>query len=231
MSENNLETNPSNNSIEIPKNSSEKSKNANFTPLQSALLIVLTLVVSIGGWYVVGKNFIWNDIDMKRVNQQVEFYKQKVQEQPNDASLRVYLGYSYLLKGKNDEAIKELNQALIIDPKNFDAFYNLGLVFITDEKYNEALANFTKAAELSPRDYKVHLQAGIAYRNLGMYDEAKEALNLANKLMPTNAEIVFEIGQLAEAQGQNEDAIGIYKDVLRYDPLYKPAIEALERLE
>lgn len=231
MDDNNLELNTTKETVNIPKKSSDKQKKDYFTALQSTVLIFLTLFVSVGGWYIFGKNFIWNDLDMKRVNQQVEYYKQKVQTEPNNASMRIDLGYSYFLKGKNSEAIQELNQALVIDPKNFDAFYNLSLVLISEKRYNEALDKLTKAGELSPRDYKVYLQKGIAYRNLKMYKEAKDSLTQANKLMPTNAEIIFEIGQVAEAQGQKADAIGIYKDVLTYDPLYKPAIQALERLK
>ena len=209
----------------------KKVKKNTFTVFQSVILILLTALVTAGGWYAVGKFYVWPDMDMKRANQQLDYYKQKVAAEPNKAGTRVDLGYTYFLLGKNTEAIRELNQALVLDPKSFDAYYNLGLVMLGEKRYNEALQKFTKAVELSPRDYKGYLQEGITYRNLGMYQEAKDALTKADKLMPTNADIVYEIARVAEAQGEKETAITIYKDVLTYDPLYKPAIESLQRLE
>ncbi|MHB1126260.1 MAG: tetratricopeptide repeat protein [Bacillota bacterium] len=208
-----------------------KTKKGNFTIRQSIVMILLTLFLTTGGWYIVGKLFVWVDMDMKRVNEQMEFYKQKVMSEPNNAKARVELGYTYYLKDKNSEAIKEFNQALVIDQNFFDAYYNLGVVLIKEKRYNEALEKLTKAIELSPRDFKGHLQLGIAYRELGMYEEAMESLDKSNKLNPTNADIIYQIGKVAEAQGDKEMAIDIYKEVLTYDPLFKPAIESLERLQ
>ena len=214
-----------------PSLKSPKSKKDSFTPLTSVILILLTLVISVAGWYGVGKYFFWSDLDMKRVNAQLEFYKQKVQADPKNTQARVDLGYTYFLKGKDVEATQEFNQALLLDPKDFDAYYNLSLVLIKEKRYNEALVKLSKANELSPRDFKVPFQKGIVYRNLKMYTEATDSLTLANKLMPTNTDIIYEIGMVAEAQNQKSAAIDIYKQVLSYDPLYKPAIAALERLK
>jgi tetratricopeptide (TPR) repeat protein len=68
---------------------------------------------------------------MKRVDGQLEYLKQKAQAEPTDPKTRVELGYTYYLKGQNDQAIQELNQAVLLDPKYFDAYYNLGLVMLT----------------------------------------------------------------------------------------------------
>jgi len=206
-------------------------KNNTFSIKKSIMLILLTLILSVGGWYAVGTYYVWADVDIQRVNEQLEFYKQKVMSEPNNAKARVDLGYTYFLKEKNPEAIREFKQALLIDPKFFDAYYNLGVVQLSEKQYNEALENITKAVELSPRDYKGHLQKGIAYRNLGMFEEAMKSLNQANKLNPTNADIIYQIGRVAEDQGDKDMAIGIYKEVLGFDPLFKDAIESLQRLE
>jgi len=224
-------------SINQPVNDSQtpsklkKAKKDNFTKLQSVLLILLTLVISVGGWYAVGKVYFWNDLDMKRVDGQLEYLKQKAQSEPTDPKTRVELGYTYYLKGQNDQAIQELNQAALLDPKNFDAYYNYGLVMLKEKRYDEALQKFQKAVELSPKDYKGYLQKGVTYRNLKMYKEASESLEKANKLLPGSADIIYETGRVAEAQGQIDAAIDIYKEALSYDPLFKDAVTALERVQ
>lgn len=209
----------------------KKVKKDSFTKLQSVVLILLTLAISVGGWYGVGKVYFWSDLDMKRVDAQLGYLQQKVQTEPTDPKTRVELGYTYLLKGQNDKAIQELNQALLLDPKSFDAYYNLGLVLLNEERNNEALEKFQKAVDLSPKDFKGHLQKGVAYRNLGMYKEASVSLAQANKLLPGSADIIYETGRVAEAQGQKDAAIEIYKEALSYDPLFKDAVTALERVE
>lgn len=211
-------------------NKLKKVKRDSFTKLQSVILILLTLVISVGGWYGVGKVYFWSDLDMKRVDGQLEYLKQKALSEPTDSKTRIELGYTYYLKGQSDQAIKELNQAVLLDAKNFDAYYNLGLVMLKEKRNNEALEKFQKAVELSPKDYKGHLQKGVTYRNMGMYKEASEALQQANKLLPGNADIIYETGRVAEAQGEIEAAINIYKEALAYDPLFKDAVTALERV-
>ena len=212
-------------------NKVKKVKKDSFTKLQSVLLVLLTLVISVGGWYGVGKVYFWSDLDMKRVDGQLEYLQQKAQSEPTDPKTRVELGYTYYLKGQNDKAIQELNQAVLLDPKDFDAYYNLGLVMLKEKRNNEALEKFQKAVDLSPKDYKGHLQKGVTYRSMGMYKEASLSLAQANKLLPGSADIIYETGRVAEAQGQKEAAVEIYKEALSYDPLFKEAITALERVE
>jgi len=49
--------------------------------------------------------------------------------------------------------------------------------------------------------------------------------------MPGRSNIIFEIGRVAEEQGEFKTAAAIYKEALMYDPLYKDAVEALKRVE
>jgi tetratricopeptide (TPR) repeat protein len=64
-----------------------------------------------------------------------------------------------------------------------------------------------------------------------MYKESVESLEKANKLMPGRANIIYEIGRVAEDQGDIKSAVLIYKEALGYDPLFKEAAEALKRVE
>lgn len=195
------------------------------------MLLFLTLAISIGTGYALGHFYFWNDIDMKRVNEQLAYYKEEVRKDPSNLQNRIVLGYTYYLKGDHDEAIKQFDYVLEQDKNYYDAHYNLGLVFIDEERYNEALIELEKAVKIAPRDFKGHIQMGIAYRGLKEYDKAMKSLEQANKLAPTNSDIIYQIGMVAEAQGDFKNAIAIYKDSLSYDPLYKDALDALDRLK
>ncbi len=208
-----------------------KKKPKMFTKKTSILLLFLTLVFSVGTGYALGHFYFWNSIDMQRVNEQLEFYKEEVRKDPANLENRIILGYTYFLKGDNEKAIKEFDFVLEQDKNYYDAHYNLGLVFLDEERYNEALIEFEKTVKIAPKDFKGHVQMGITYRKMEEYDNATKSLETANKLAPTNADIIYEIGMVAEAKGDYDDAILIYKDALAYDPLYTDAVDALDRLK
>jgi tetratricopeptide (TPR) repeat protein len=217
--------------MDITSNHRRETTDDCFTFFQAVLLIILALAVSIGGWYAAGKYYFWKDLDMKRISQQVDFLKKKVETEPKNLKHRIDLGYTYYLLGDYDLAIKELNQALEIDDKHYGPYYNLGLVYVQQGRLNDAMEMFQKAIEIAPRDYKAHMQKGIVYRELKMYKEALESLGKADKLMPRSANIIYEIGRVAEVKGDTERARSIYKEALSYDPLFKDAVKALENLE
>jgi tetratricopeptide (TPR) repeat protein len=205
-------------------------KNDRFTKLQAISLIIATLLISLVGGYVISDKLIWSKQDESRIVQQVNYYEGLVSKEPNKAEHRVNLGYSYHLNGENEEAIKQLQMAIDLDKKNVSAYFNLGIVYNDEERYDDALKQSNKAVELAPRDYKGYLLEGMIYRKLKMYDEALASLQEADKLMPVNNDIIYEIGRVAEDQGNVKDAEELYKKALSYDPLYKPASEALTRL-
>jgi len=221
---------PINEHAEANRDTRRSIKNDRFTKLQGILLIVGTLLVSLTAGYFISDKFLWTDGEDNRLTQQVEYYKSLVSKEPNNTENRVNLGYSYHLVGKEEDAVKQLLLAIDMDKENVSAYFNLGLVYNDQKRYDDALKQSKKVNELAPRDFKGYLLQGMVYRELKMYDDAITSLNEANKLMPANTDIIFEIGRVAEDQGKVKEAEEMYKQALNYDPLFKPASEALNRL-
>lgn len=206
------------------------SKNNRFKKWQAISLILATLLISLVSGYFICDKFIWTDQNQSRIEQQVAYYEGLVSKEPNKPEHRTNLGYSYHLNGENDAAVKQLLMAIDLDKENVGAYFNLGLVYNDLKRYDDALKQSKKAVELAPKDYKGHLLEGMVYRKLKMYEDALASLEEANKLMPANTDIIFEIGKVAEDQGKIKDAEELYKKALTYDPLYKPASEALAKI-
>jgi tetratricopeptide (TPR) repeat protein len=215
---------------EAPSKKPKSLKNKKFKWWQSLTILLLTLVVSVGTGYYVSQKYFWSNMDMNRINEQLHHYKSLVDQNPNDPQHRVNLGYTYFLKNDNDNAIKQLKIAVDLDNKNYNAYLNLSIVYNDEKNFDEGLKMAQKAVELNPRDYKGQLQKGTIYRELKMYEDSLESLNQANQLMPGNVDIIFQIGLLAEERGLKKEAADIYKDALTYEPLYKPALEGLDRV-
>lgn len=219
--------------LEQPENNKETratKKSGYFTKLQGFALIIATLIISIFGGYFISDKYVWANGDDVRLNQQLEYYQALVKQESNNSENRVNLGYSYHLVGKSDEAIKQLKLAIDLDKTNVGAYFNLGIVYSDEKRFDDALIQAKKAVDLAPKDYKGYLLQGMVYRELKKYDKALESLAEADRLMPVNTDIIFEIGRVAEDQGKIKDAEELYKECLNYDPLFKPASEALSRL-
>jgi tetratricopeptide (TPR) repeat protein len=207
-----------------------KEKNKYFTKLQAFILIAATLIVCAGGGYYISDQYLWSSKDQDRIEQQLDYYKNLVDADPNNPEHRVNLGYTYFVTGDNDEAIIQMKMATDLDKKYFGAYFNLGLVYIDEERFNDALKQAQKAVELGPKNFKAHLLLGMVYRELEMYKEATESLREALTLNKTNTDVITEIGRVEEDQGNYKEAEKFFKESLSYDPLYKPASDGLERI-
>lgn len=205
-------------------------KKDRFTWWQTLLILVTTLVVTIGVSYYVSNTYLWPKYDTNELNSRLAAAKATADAKPNEPKSHVDLGYANFLLKNYDEAVNQYKLAIDLDKNDFDAYFNLGLTYNEQGRYNDAVEQAQKATELSPKDYKGWLLKGMAYRHLKMYSDAIKALNEANHLMATNTDIINEIGRVAEDQGDKKNAAEIYKTALSYDPMYKPAIDGLKRV-
>lgn len=217
---------------DFPKKDPEKTSHfkKKFTWWQTVGLLALTLFLSTGGGLALG-NVLGSSEELKRIQEQLDFYQERVNNNPQSLEDRIVLGYTHFLLGNNNQAVNEFKIVLEIDDNYFDAYYNLGLVYLSEERYYEALSMFNKTVQIAPRDFKGHKQMGIVQRHLKMYEEAIESLSQANLLAPVNANIIYQIGLVAENAGDLEMAAEIFKDVLNYDPLFQDALDGLERVQ
>jgi tetratricopeptide (TPR) repeat protein len=215
-----------------PANREEKlkEKKDRFTWWQSLILLVATLVICLGAGYFISSKYLWHH-ENDQLTKQLDYYKAKVAKKPNDANLRVQLGYSYYLNSDDDNAIKELNTAKSLDKNSYAAYLNLSIVYDKENQTDDSLQMAVKAAKLSPNDYKPYLLEGRSYRKLKMYKQATTALQKANQFKPDNTDITYEAGLVALDQGKKKDAESIFKQVLSYDPTYKPALDQLDKLK
>ncbi len=211
------------------KEEATKQKKDSFTWWQSLIILVVTLAICLSAGYYVSEKYFWNS-NSDQIAKQLKYYKNQVDNKPNDAKLRVQLGYTYFMKGDNDEAIKQYKIAQGLDKNDYDAYLNLSIVYEKEKRTDDALQMATKAVKIVPLDYKGHLLKGRNYRILKMYEKANKSLEEAIRLKPGNTDIIYEVGLVAEDQGKLKEAEQIYKETLSYDPTFKPAIEALERI-
>ena len=128
-----------------------------------------------------------------------------------------------------EDAIPLLESGLAIAPKRADLLAALGESYYMSGKVDKAVDVFQRlvAVEPSARSYAF---VGLAYRNLGRFDEAKQYFDRGLKLDPHNSSCLFNLGFIAERQGDIATADARFQEVLKFNPNYSDALLELANL-
>jgi len=110
-----------------------------------------------------------------------------------------------------DEALKELQEALRLDPENVDALYYQGLVHMAMDRPVDALAALGAARKLRPADADVAFQIGVLHFGQKEYDKAEPFLSEVYRADPKRPNIGYYLGFI-EFQKQNfREALGYFR--------------------
>lgn len=126
---------------------------------------------------------------------------------PWSAELHDIMGSSLTDQGKLERAITELDEALRIRPRFFEASYHLGVALNLRGDTDAAVACFRDAGKLRPKDARVHLSLGGALMRQGKIDEAVELYREGIRLQPDFPNIHFSLGVALLDQRKINEAI------------------------
>jgi tetratricopeptide (TPR) repeat protein/tRNA A-37 threonylcarbamoyl transferase component Bud32 len=122
----------------------------------------------------------------------------EVVKPPEGTALEVWelgnKGASLGTLGFHEEAVACLQQALTLDPSDYEVHVNLGVAYCNQGKADEGISEYRKALELYPNDARAHNNLGRAYFYQGRLDEAVSEYNEALRLNPNLAEAHTKLG-------------------------------------
>ena len=129
-------------------------------------------------------------------------------------------GSTLLEQHRFDEAIKELNRAIQLDPNYAKAYVTRAHTYSGKKQYNLAIADGNKAIELDPDLAEAYVVVGLAYYYDGQYDLAITNYNKAIELDTSQGEAVYlgralvyeKQGKKAEAKAEWEKLITVTND-------------------
>ncbi len=73
---------------------------------------------------------------------------------------------------KPDDAISDYDQAIALNPKDFNAFNSRGQAFVVKRERDRAITDYTQAIELNPTYVEALNNRGLTYEALNRRDEA-----------------------------------------------------------
>lgn len=192
-------------------------------------LLVTTMVIGFTTIYVLNHTILKTGISAKTVAQ-IEFYEDKVDENPNNADLRVKLGKSYLNNEEEDKAINQFNRALDIEKNYYPAILGLAITYQTLNNDKLAIEYGKKAVIISNFEVDSYLVLAKSYKKLKDYQKAYDSLYKADQLSPNSSDILIELGDVSEKLGDKDRAKSYYQKALSFNPGNKKVQNAITRL-
>jgi tetratricopeptide (TPR) repeat protein len=128
-----------------------------------------------------------------------------------------------------EDAIPLLESGLKIAPQRADLQAALGESYFMSGKVDKAIEEFQKliAIDPSPRSY---VFMGLSYRNLGRFDEAKKYFQKGLELDRHSNSCLFNLGYIAERQGDTVEAEARFQQILHSNPNYPEALLELANI-
>jgi tetratricopeptide (TPR) repeat protein len=87
---------------------------------------------------------------------------------------------------KIDDAIADYDQAIAINPKDFNAFNSRGQAYVATGDSNQAIADFTQAIQFGPSYVEAYNNRGLSNEVLGRHAEAIADFRKAQSIDPAD---------------------------------------------
>jgi lipoprotein NlpI len=123
-----------------------------------------------------------------------------------DASALTSAGVSHLQQGEYDQAIRDFDRAIALQPGLVVAWRNRGLAHKAKGDFDRALADYEQAIVFAPSDARLYTERGVAYAGMGDFNNAIADFNRAIALKPdqeapikNRGRVNFVLGNFAQA--------------------------------
>lgn len=150
-----------------------------------------------------------------------------VQEVPDAAQTEYERAMESLAKRDNDQALRQLNQALRIFPNYFLALQQVGLLHVESAQYQQAIVPLVKAIEVNPKAAASYLALGISSVELGRPDLALDALERSRRLDDKSFRVHLFLGIVLLNLNRLDEAEISFKESYRLGGASKAALAHL----
>jgi tetratricopeptide (TPR) repeat protein len=115
--------------------------------------------------------------------------------------------------GQLDQAKNVINEQLLRDSSNVEAYNLLGIIFTNEKNYTEALDAFQQALKLKPNSTSTHNNLANLYVAQQKPDLAQKEFDRVLQIAPANREANYNLGLLLMAEGSPLPAIAHFQRV------------------
>jgi tetratricopeptide (TPR) repeat protein len=140
-------------------------------------------------------------------------------------------GKDLLAEDKIDEALREFDQALMLDKNLPEAYCQRGFTYFRKRNYDRAIADMNKAIKLDPYYDEAYVMRGIFYFVQKDYDRTLWSFDQWVKKMPNHAEAYYYRGTAYVINKNPGRALADFEKSLKLNPNHAQAASAREFIE
>ncbi len=150
---------------------------------------------------------------------------------PEDAEVYAGLGAIEATAGDNDAAVRDLAQAVRLNPSSEDAREQLARAYAQSGSIDKALAELQTAAQLKPGDPLIHSALSQVLASTGDLHRAIDEQRTALRLLEADPDGWNNLGVLEARTGDAASAREAFEHALRLNPSHQQARANLARLQ
>ena len=169
------------------------------------------------------------DSDQNRVVDALELLVRAHRLAPENSDITFLLARVSMSQNYFEDAIPLLETGLKTAPQRADLHAALGESYFMSGKTEKAIDEFKRLIELDP-SARSYAFLGLSYRHLGRFDEAKKYFQEGLKRDSHNPSCLFNLGFIAERQGEHATAEQMFEQVLKHSPDFSEALLELANL-
>jgi len=140
-------------------------------------------------------------------------------QRPELLDVRTNLGLNDQRLRRHEQAAREFQQVLKVDPLNVKAHFDLGLSLFEMRKLDEAAREFQAALALAPYYTRAEDMLGSLALQKNDYGEARERFEHVLTIDPNDFNAHYNLGTLAALEGQWDSGVQHLRAALSADPL------------
>jgi TolB-like protein/Flp pilus assembly protein TadD len=123
---------------------------------------------------------------------------------PNDADVYAYIGYINRRQGRWEEATRDLERALELDPRNFLILQQLAITYQAQRRYSEEAAIYDRALTIMPGDPVTRMgRAQVAFDS---HADLKAVQETSARLIAENPSIAADIEDVFSTLCERDEA-------------------------
>ena len=140
--------------------------------------------------------------------------------------------YDLISSGQEEKGLEQIRDFLQSNPKVWNGWFMLGWGLRRLERYADAKQAFLEALKYGgDTNSDTYNELSLCYVQERDFSEAQKCLMKALSLEPESTKIISNLGYLALAQGNKQEARNYFTAVLEFDPKDKIAASELMKLE
>lgn len=144
----------------------------------------------------------------------IELLLKAYQNTPKDSNVNNNLGMAYYFKGRLQQAMDHINQAISLDSNNMEAYNNLASILLEQKKYDLAEKQYNLILEniYYRKQYRTYYNLGIIKLAQNKLSEATSFFQKSITESPNYCPPYFQLGQIEEKQLKFAQALKSYTE-------------------